>query len=221
MKAGDLDQAVAYFRRASGVAPDNPNYKIALQRAMLAASRAHFDKAREFEEKEQLEAARGEYQLAAEYDPSNRQAAAKVTRSTRRFAPASRRRGRGRRSSGCASARARRPPNRCSIPTSRDPLRMTFRQRQHPRHARLRSAAPAGIKIVYDPTVPQTPVNAVHRRRDVRAGDAADHGGQPALRTRCRASARFSCSPTTRRNTPSTTSRCCRRSTSPTPTSPS
>ena len=59
-------------------APDNPNYKIALERAMLAASRAHLDKAREFEEQDQLEAARGEYRLASEYDPSNRLAAAKV-----------------------------------------------------------------------------------------------------------------------------------------------
>ena len=58
--------------------PDNPNYKIALERAMLAASRAHLDRAKAFEDQDQLEAARGEYRLAAEYDPSNRQAAAKV-----------------------------------------------------------------------------------------------------------------------------------------------
>jgi type II secretory pathway component GspD/PulD (secretin) len=78
MKAGSLDEAVAYYRAAVQASPDNPNYKIALQRAMLAASRAHLDKAHEFEEKDQLEAARGEYQLASEYDPTNRQAAAKV-----------------------------------------------------------------------------------------------------------------------------------------------
>src|SRR4029453_12579732 len=78
MRSGDLDQAVAYYRTASQASPDNPNYKIALQRALLAASRAHFERAREFEEKDQLEAARGEYQLALEYDSSNRQAAAKI-----------------------------------------------------------------------------------------------------------------------------------------------
>ena len=78
IKDGDLDQAVAYYRTASQAAPDNPNYKIALERAQLAASRAHFDKAKAYEEQEQLEAARGEYQLASEYDPANRQAAAKV-----------------------------------------------------------------------------------------------------------------------------------------------
>src|SRR3954452_10393724 len=72
MKTGDLDQAVEFYRTATSAAPDNPNYKIALQRALLSASRAHFDKAKDFEEKEQLEAARGEYQIASEYDPSNR-----------------------------------------------------------------------------------------------------------------------------------------------------
>ena len=77
MKAGDLDQAVAYFRTAAQAAPDNPNYKIALERALLAASRSHFDKARAFEAQDQLEAARGEYRLASEYDPTNRQASAK------------------------------------------------------------------------------------------------------------------------------------------------
>ena len=78
MKAGDLDQAVAYYRTAVQASPDNPNYKIGLERAMQAASRAHFEKAREFEALDQLEAARSEYKLSSEYDPSNRTAAAKV-----------------------------------------------------------------------------------------------------------------------------------------------
>ncbi len=126
MKAGDLDQAVAYYRTASQASPDNPNYKIALQRAMLAASRAHFDKAREFEEKDQLEAARGEYQLASEYDSSNRQAAAKVAaldqiirariEAARPRPPIEQLRERAR------AATAEPLLN----PTSRDPLRMTF-----------------------------------------------------------------------------------------------
>jgi general secretion pathway protein D len=77
-RAGDLDQAVAYYRTAVQADPDNPNYKIALERAMQSASRAHFERARAFEAADQLEAARGEYRLASEYDPSNRQAAAKV-----------------------------------------------------------------------------------------------------------------------------------------------
>ena len=50
MRAGNLDQAVAAYRKAVQASPDNANYKIALQRAMLAASRAHLDKAHEFEQ---------------------------------------------------------------------------------------------------------------------------------------------------------------------------
>ncbi len=78
MRAGDADQAVVHFRTAVQADPDNPDFKIALERAMLAASRGHFDRAKELEANDQLDAARGEYRLASEYDPSNRQAAAKV-----------------------------------------------------------------------------------------------------------------------------------------------
>ncbi|HKT81881.1 MAG TPA: hypothetical protein VJP86_16750, partial [Vicinamibacterales bacterium] len=77
-KAGDLDQAVSFYRKAAQEDPDNANYQIALQRAMQAASRSHLDKAREFEAQKQLDAARGEYRLATEYDPSNRLAEAKI-----------------------------------------------------------------------------------------------------------------------------------------------
>ena len=35
-KTGDLDQAVAYYRTASNADPGNPNFKIALERAMIA-----------------------------------------------------------------------------------------------------------------------------------------------------------------------------------------
>jgi general secretion pathway protein D len=77
MRAGNLDAAVAAYRKAVQESPDNAAYKIALQRAMLAASRAHIDRAREYEQNDQLEAALGEYKLAAEYDPSNRLASSK------------------------------------------------------------------------------------------------------------------------------------------------
>jgi general secretion pathway protein D len=77
-QAGNLDEAVAFYRKAAQASPNNANYKIALERAQLAASRAHLEKAKDFEAKDQLEAALGEYRQASEYDPSNRQATAKV-----------------------------------------------------------------------------------------------------------------------------------------------
>jgi type II secretory pathway component GspD/PulD (secretin) len=160
MKAGDLDQAVAYFRAAAGDAPDNPNYKIALQRAMLAASRVHFDKAREFEEKNELEAARGEYQLAAEYDSSNRQASAKVTfldQTIRARIEAAR----PRPAIEQLRERARAATAETLLnPASRDPIKMTFRQ-TNVRDVLDFLGNAGGITVVYDPTVPQTPVNAV------------------------------------------------------------
>jgi len=78
MNAGNLDEAVAAYRKATQASPNNANYRIALQRAMQAASRQHLDKARQFEQSDQLEAALGEYRQASEYDPSNRTATAKV-----------------------------------------------------------------------------------------------------------------------------------------------
>ena len=78
MRAGELDMAVGAYRKAVQGAPENATYKIALQRAMLAASRAHMEKAREYEQMDQLEAAVGEYRLASEYDPTNRLASSKM-----------------------------------------------------------------------------------------------------------------------------------------------
>ncbi len=69
---------MAAYRRAAQADPDNPRYKITLERAMQAASRYHLDRARDFERQDQLEAALGEYKLAAENDPSNRGVATKI-----------------------------------------------------------------------------------------------------------------------------------------------
>jgi general secretion pathway protein D len=78
-RAGDIDQAVAHYRTALQSDPGNPDYRIALERAMLAASRVHLERARDLEKQDQLEAARSAYRQASEYDPTNRAAAQKVT----------------------------------------------------------------------------------------------------------------------------------------------
>jgi tetratricopeptide (TPR) repeat protein len=59
MKAGNVDEAVAAYRKASQAAPNNASYRIALSRAMQTASRAHLDKAHEYERQDQLDAALG------------------------------------------------------------------------------------------------------------------------------------------------------------------
>ncbi len=70
-RAGDWDTAIAYYERALQDDPDRPDYRIALERATLAASRAHIDLGRAFEERQELGSAVREYRLAAEFDPSN------------------------------------------------------------------------------------------------------------------------------------------------------
>ena len=155
IKSGDLDQAVAYYRTASNADPGNPNYKIALERAMLAASRAHFDKAKVFEDQDQLEAARGEYQLASEYDPANRQAAAKIIaldQAVRLRIEAARPKPAIEQLRERVRATSGEP---LLNPTSREPIRLTFR------NANIRDILDAmgtasGINITYDPQVPQT-----------------------------------------------------------------
>ena len=78
MRAGNLDEAVVEYRKATQAAPDNATYKIGLQRAMQTASRAHLQKAHDYEKDDQLESALGEYKAASEYEPSNRLASSKV-----------------------------------------------------------------------------------------------------------------------------------------------
>jgi general secretion pathway protein D len=77
-RTGDWDTAVEHYRRAVQEEPDNAAYRIALERAMLSASGTHLDQARVFEARGQLEDAVREYRRASEFDPPNRQLAAKV-----------------------------------------------------------------------------------------------------------------------------------------------
>jgi general secretion pathway protein D len=77
-RVGDWDAAVTYYRQAMQANPGRAEYRIALERAMLNASRVHFDAARQLEAKDQLDAALLEYRRTVEYDPGNRQALERV-----------------------------------------------------------------------------------------------------------------------------------------------
>jgi general secretion pathway protein D len=77
-RVGDWDTAVTHFTRAVQSNPDNAAYKIALERAMQSAAQDHISRARQLEEKDQLDLALLEYQKAIQMDPTNRLAAARV-----------------------------------------------------------------------------------------------------------------------------------------------
>jgi type II secretory pathway component GspD/PulD (secretin) len=78
-RRSDWDAAVSHYRQAVQDDPDKPEYRIALERAMLEASRVHAAAARDFETKGEIDAALREYRRASEYEPANRQLAGKVT----------------------------------------------------------------------------------------------------------------------------------------------
>jgi type II secretory pathway component GspD/PulD (secretin) len=84
-RAGDWDAAVDQYRQAVQEDPDRVDYQIALERAMLNASQAHLDQARLLEARGQIEDALREYRRASEFDPTNRQIAAKVLDMERRL----------------------------------------------------------------------------------------------------------------------------------------
>jgi general secretion pathway protein D len=77
-RAGDWDAAVQHYTQALQANPDNAEYKIELERAMQNAARDHITRAREFEQKDELDAALIDYKKAIEMDPSNRLAATRV-----------------------------------------------------------------------------------------------------------------------------------------------
>lgn len=76
---GDWDTAVVEYTKAVQANPEKPEYRIQLERAMQTAAQTHISRAREMEEKGALDVALNEYRRAAEFDATNRLAAAKVT----------------------------------------------------------------------------------------------------------------------------------------------
>ena len=64
-KAGDWEAAVGFYRQALDDDPDRPDYKIALERAMVAAAAMYGERGRQFEASGQLEEALRAYRAAA------------------------------------------------------------------------------------------------------------------------------------------------------------
>ena len=125
-KVHDWDAAVAHFRTAVQDDPDKPEYRIALERAMMEAALIHASAAKEFEAQGQLDAALREYHRASEYDPSNRQLAARVVELDRKIAEQIEA-GRPRPKIDVMRERARRlTPEPTLNPTSREPLDLHF-----------------------------------------------------------------------------------------------
>lgn len=77
-KAGDWDAAVGFYRQAVEEDPDRADYKIALERSMVAAAAMYSERGKQLEETDQLAEALRNYRKAEEFEPSNRTLAAKA-----------------------------------------------------------------------------------------------------------------------------------------------
>ena len=77
-RAGQWDAAVEYYRRAVADDPDRPEYRIALERAMLEASQAHAVDAAAREAAGDLNGALHAWRRAYALDPSHGQAAVRI-----------------------------------------------------------------------------------------------------------------------------------------------
>ena len=77
-QAGDWETAVGFYRQALQDDPDRPDYKIALERAMVAAAEMYTERAKQLEAAGQLDDALRNYRKAQEFEPSNRQLATRA-----------------------------------------------------------------------------------------------------------------------------------------------
>src|SRR5947208_7115210 len=67
----DYDVAVVEYTKAVRLHPDDANARLALDRAKLRASQAHFTQGRRFVSLARLDQALAEYEVASELNPSN------------------------------------------------------------------------------------------------------------------------------------------------------
>ena len=156
-RAGDWDLAVTHFTEAVQAAPQSAEYKIALERAQLAASRQHFAAAVELEEKGDLDGAIREYRRASEYDPGNNRAASKVVQlqqllrdkiEASRPKPAVEQ----------MKERARQAAAESVLnPASREPLRLKFAANTNINDILTFIGQASGINILYDRDVQNRP----------------------------------------------------------------
>ena len=220
-KKGDLDRAVAYYRRRRRRRPTTRTTRSRWSARCWRRRAPTSTRASEFEEQDQLEAARGEYQLASRVRPEQPRRGGHQDRGARSEDSRARSRRRGRKPADEQLREQARAAAAAPLlnPASREPLRLQLHQRRLDILNSIGNAS--GINITYDPRCRRRPTTRAARRRDARAGAQADHGGEPAVATRSSASGRSSSSRTRRRSTRSTTSRSSRRSTCRTPTSPS
>jgi len=149
-RAGEWDLAVEQFTKAVHDKPDNSEYKINLRRAQEEAARAHATKARDLEEKDELEAALTEYRRALDLVGTDRISQAKVgelERKIRERIEATRPKPQIEQLRSQARNQGA-PP--LLNPASREPIRLSFGQASSLKDILNFIGTASGINITYD-----------------------------------------------------------------------
>ncbi|MPY88157.1 MAG: hypothetical protein GEU99_09560 [Luteitalea sp.] len=148
-RADDWDAAVSYYRQALQEHPDRPEYRIALERAMLEAAAVHRSKAQVLDREGHIAAALPEYRRVLDYDPGDRNSmmrAGEIERTLRDQAEAAR--PRPKIEAMREEARRKTQPPLLS-PTSKTPTDMSFTDTSI-REVLSTLASTTGINIIYE-----------------------------------------------------------------------
>jgi general secretion pathway protein D len=148
-RVGNWDLAATYYSQAVQSNSKRPEYRIALERATLAASRDHIGKGRAHEQQDQLDFAVREYRKGLEYDAANQEVRAKVQQleqTIRDRIEASRPRPA---IEGMREKARQRPVEPTLNPASREPLKFKFVNQQLTDILGFIGTA-SGINVTYD-----------------------------------------------------------------------
>jgi len=174
---GDWDKAVLQYMKALEDDPENITFRAALMRAKIKASQAHFEKGQEFEKAGVTERALVEYQQAAQLDPTNQYAKARLEHVRQNYLAQRQNRSSGTIDQLKAKAKSDRPQPPVLNPRSNQPISLEFPEPVSIFQIYRALGKAFGINILFDPNLKDQEISI----------DLKDVTAQTALETLMRA----------------------------------
>jgi general secretion pathway protein D len=174
---GDWDTAVLQYMKALDQDPSDISYRAALMRAKIKASQAHFEKGQEFEKAGVTERALVEYQQAAQLDPTNQYAKARLEHVRQDYLAKRQNRSAGTIDQLKKKAQQDRPQPPVLNPRSTNPISMEFPEPVSIFQIYKALGKAFGINILFDPNLKDQEISI----------DLKDVTAQTALETLMRA----------------------------------
>ena len=174
---GDWDKAVLQYMKALEDDPENITFRASLMRAKIKASQAHFEKGQEFEKAGVTERALVEYQQAAQLDPTNQYAKARLEHVRQNYLAQRQNRGTGTIDQLKAKAKSERPQPPVLNPRSNQPISLEFPEPVSVFQIYRALGKAFNINILFDPNLKDQEISI----------DLKDVTAQTALETLMRA----------------------------------